>query len=189
MSALGAIATHDLHADCHALDADYKIRSGPSHDFHGHARQIAPDTPDYLGDYAHYPVRINGRPHLMTSLGSQRNAWPFTLVPQPYSDAYGRIIYHPGIITLLWSVSAGAHNVSVDVKHHCESGALPQLQIRGNQNMDVADAIATAVAAMDAGETLSLTINPTLAGTIMIDLINTNPLESATVTWGDIATT
>lgn len=189
MADLGTLPTHDLHADAHGEDLAYRDRSGAVHDWHPLIIANIAGTPNYPGTAAHYPVRLNGRECQMNSGASPSGSWPFTVAAQPWADTFGRIVYHPCHIPLLWSVSAGARTVSVKLKHTVVTGALPRVTLHSDQLMLVSSETQIAGAAINTEHELLFSIAPIIGGSLLLSLSNLSHETGETVTWGPILTT
>lgn len=185
----GTITANKSREHARATALNYQTRpTGPLHE-RARARGIPAQPPEYASDRAHYPVRINGREHAMTCPAPSTFGWPFTAGGQQWSDTFGRIIYHPHTLRLLWSVDAGSRSITINMRHHAPAESLPTITLRPAIGMGISDLSETVPEEQDTPHQITINVTPTTAGIITIELTTTSHALDATATWGDVATT
>jgi hypothetical protein len=135
---LGELIAHHFHPDRRSTDDDFRDRSGPLRHLHPHRRDPAHVSPVYLADFAHCPIRLNGRECPAYYGPSEHDGWPWTRAGQAATSPSGRIFYHPARWRLLWLVSPGLRTLSVPVVTNYAEGIRPRLELRAQAALGVA---------------------------------------------------
>jgi hypothetical protein len=138
---LGELLAHHFHPTRRSTDDDFRDRSGPVHHLHPGRRKPALVAPVYLADFAHCPIRLNGRDCPGYYGPSAHDGWPWTLAGQPATSTEGRIFYHPMRWRLFWLVAPGLRTLSVPVACNYQNGVRPRLELRANAALGVAAAV------------------------------------------------
>jgi hypothetical protein len=137
-SDLGTIPAHHLHPQRRRSPSPPFDRTLSLHHLHAHRRAPPLQTPTYLHDYGHFPVRLNGRDCPAYYGPSGSDGYPWTVAGQAATSAAGRIFYHPMRWRLHWLVAPGIRTLSIPVVTNYSGGVRPRLELRANAALGVA---------------------------------------------------
>lgn len=188
MPALGTLTTHHFRPHVRKAPMAPYVRPGPIHHLRPQARNLPSTPPPYLGDWAHFPVRLNGRDCAAYTGTMQSSGPPWEPTPQALTDAWGRRYYHPHSIPLLWTAGAGDREITAHARHTYLSGAYPRLRIPARPDLGIAETIAEAGPETDTDHPLTIAFTLAAQATLTVFLENPNPTYGPHTTWGDILT-
>lgn len=189
MTALGTLLAHHFRPGLSDPGAHNYTRPFYNHSLRPHRRQIPATPPLYLPDWAHYPVRINGREAHFLSGNSFEKVWPWTTNAQAQTDANGRLFYHAHRVPILWTPGAGARTLTAKMRHNFTAGPYPRVILYARDDLSLADQIATAAATIDTDQTLVLSFTMPTQAAILIWLECANTAEGKATTWDTLTTT
>lgn len=188
MSSLGTLRTHHLRPGFRKPDIGNFARTGTAHHFRPGFRFIPATPPPYLIDYAHFPVRLNGRAYDFASGASGQDGPPWKTAAQALTDTNGKRYYHAHSQQLLWTAGAGSRTITAHVRHTMLGALYPRLRVPARNDLGLAEQIATAGPETDTDHALALTFTMPQQATIMVLIENPSTEVDAYTTWGDILT-